>query len=50
MSQPPDSARALQRKKRQSAALKANLKRRKESAAAEDVQDAAQDSHEKSDG
>ena len=48
MSQTPDSARALQRKKRQAAALKANLKRRKEAAAGETPDDPAQASHEKS--
>ena len=50
MSQTPDSARALQRRKRQAEALKANLKRRKEAAAAEKPEDPAQASHENSDG
>jgi len=50
MSQTPDSARALQRRKRQAEALKANLKRRKEAAAAEKPDDPAQASHENSDG
>ena len=48
MTQDPDSARALARKKRQAAALKANLKRRKDVPASEEAEDAAQPSHEKS--
>lgn len=49
MSQHTESARALQRKKRQAAALKANLKRRKAPADNDMSDNPAQDSHEESD-